>query len=841
MIRLPIDEFIPGILESLKEHKNLVLVAEPGAGKTTRVPPALLEDAAAGEILVLQPRRIAARAAAARIAEESGWSVGQEVGYQIRFENRTGPKTRIRIVTEGILNRRLQHDPELKGVSHVVLDEFHERSLHTDLAVSLLREAQQSLRDDLHIIVMSATLDAEPVARFLDDCPVLNIPGRTFPVEVVHSGKSLPFQTGPEFISNVTAEVRKAVLSPERMPGHVLVFLPGAGEIRRCEETLENLPGEFAVVPLHGTLSIDEQDAALKPSAKTKIILATNIAETSLTIDGVRTVIDSGFARTLRFDANTGLEKLQLGRISRASATQRAGRAGRQAPGRAIRLWSTHDESSFADFELPEIRRADLCETVLMLAQWGVSDPDSFGWFERPPEATVARSRQLLMRLGALEKSGQITDLGNALLNYPLHPRLARLLQSAVDEGKFLQEAALAAALLSERDPVQRDYLARNSSGAESDVLMRLELVMNGEGVSRGTARGLQRVKDQLVQIAQKAKRIGKPKGISDADEFIERALMLAYPDRICRRRRPGSPEARMVGGKGLELGPQSSVKKSEFFVCLETREQERSGTKKIVSDVASRIELEWIKEDFPLSIKEKKSVEMHPGSGKVASFATLYFEDLPLEEPRPSEVSAEAAGPLLVEAVCSQWERLTREQSDLSQWLARLEFLRVNMPELEWPEISEEKIRDAAEMACMGENSLKRILEKPMAVYLDGMLNGRQRSALAKEAPKAIEVPSGRELPIQYSQEQGAVLEVRLQELFGWLDSPKLAGGRVPLTLALLGPNFRPVQVTRDLKSFWAKGYQEVRKELRARYPKHSWPEDPYTAKPEAKGSRRR
>lgn len=844
MVRLPIDEFLPGILESLNEHKNLVLVAEPGAGKTTRVPPALLQSPATKEVLVLQPRRIAARAAAARIAEENGWTVGHEVGYQIRFENKTGPRTKIRIVTEGILSRRLQSDPELKGVSHVILDEFHERSLHTDLAVSLLREAQQSLRDDLHIIVMSATLDAEPVAKFLDDCPVFNVPGRTFPVEILHSGRSLPFQTGPEFIAAVTAEVKMAVQAKDRLPGHFLVFLPGAGEIRRCQEQLEHLKshGDFIVLPLHGTLSSDEQDAALRPSTKTKIILATNIAETSLTIDGVRTVIDTGFARVLKFDADTGLEKLQLGRISRASFTQRAGRSGRQAPGRCIRLWSQHDESSFADFEQPEIRRVDLCETVLMLAQWGVTDPNTFDWFERPPEGTIARARRLLLRLGALEPSGQITTLGRAVLNYPLHPRLARLMQAAVDEGRFLNEAAATAALLSERDPVQRDYLMRTSSGAESDVLMRLDLVMNGgDGVSRGAVRNILRVKDQLVQIAKRSNPVLKPKNSTDGDEFIERSLMLAYPDRICRRRRAGHPEARMVGGKGLELSPQSSVKTSEFFVCLETRELGGPNGKRIISDIASRIERDWIREDFAGSITVKNTIEMDPDTGKVSAFATRCFEDLPLEEPRPSAVTADTAGPLLIEAVCRQWERLTQEQKETAQWLARLEFLNSHMPELDWPALTLEKIREIAEMACFGETDLRQIMAKPLTVYLDGMLNDRQRTALAKEAPQSIAVPSGRDLPIEYSREQGAVLEARLQELFGWQDSPKLAGGRVPLTVSLLGPNFRPVQVTRDLKSFWAKGYQEVRKELRSRYPKHSWPEDPYTAKPEAKGTRRR
>lgn len=848
MIPLPIDEYLSRILASLKAHRNLVLVAEPGAGKTTRVPPALVREAGANdEILLLQPRRIAARMAARRISEEQGWTLGQEVGFQVRFEKRTSRETRLKVVTEGILNRRLQNDPALKGVRHVILDEFHERSIHTDLALSLLREAQQSFRDDLHIIVMSATLEAEPVATFLGDCPIIRVPGRSHPIDLGYAQWGLPLTTGPNFIDAVVEAVKNAVLDPQRQGGHFLVFLPGAGEIQRCLEKMEPLARQnnLLLLPLHGSLTTEEQDLALRPSTQTKVICATNLAETSLTIDGVHTVIDAGQARGLHYDPETGLERLRLTRISRASADQRAGRAGRQGPGRCLRLWTKHEDTQLEAHEEPEVMRVDLCETLLLLAQWGISDPRGFGWFQKPAEAALLRARALLQQLGALHENGQITDVGRALAHWPVHPRLARILQAAVDADRFVEELAVVAALLSEKDILSGNSRQGQSSVLESDVLLRLEMILEkNNSLDRGGVRHILRVRDQLTQMASTATRLKDSERVlqtKDREEFVLRALLLGYPDRVCRRRRANESEARMVGGKGMSLGRESVVERSEFFLCLATREREVGGQRRPFAQVASRIDPAWLMEYFPKRLNTREWVELDPELKKVQSFSCRFYEDLPLEEPRPAPVRAEVAAPLLAQAMVADWEKIVQAQPEATQWLARLEFLQTHMPEMNWPVLDQNKKQEIAEMMSFGEVDLQQVLTKSIHVYLEGMLSERQKSTLAKEAPQSIAVPSGRSLPIRYSREQGAVLEARLQELFGWRETPKLASGRVPLTLELLGPNYRPVQVTRDLKSFWEKGYQEVRKELRARYPKHSWPEDPWTARAEAKGVRRR
>ncbi|MDB5298999.1 MAG: ATP-dependent helicase HrpB, partial [Phycisphaerales bacterium] len=566
MTPLPIDSHLPEIVQRVREARSLVLVAPPGAGKTTRVPPAILGagllSADHPNLVMLQPRRVAARASAQRIADENGWSLGREVGYHIRFEKRLGPETRLRVVTEGILSRQLLEDPFLEGTGAVLLDEFHERSLHTDLSIAMLREIRQTVRDDLILIVMSATLEAEPVAKFLGDCPIIRTEGRTYPIEITyaHAAPAGRTQELPDRVADALSDVLASAgpdatdspspisASPRRPapasaspssplsasprprvptsslptspndPGDILIFLPGAEEIRRTMQRLESTAQreDLLLLPLHGSLTGDEQFAALRPADKRKVILATNIAETSLTIEGVRTVIDSGLARVAGYDPQRGLDRLELMRISKASATQRAGRAGRTAPGRCVRLWSQQEDRAMPDFELPEIKRVDLCGTVLALHAWGKTDPRAFGWYEAPPEETLAGAERLLAMLGALtgEVDGRITPIGRRLLSLPVHPRLGRLLLAAAEQDLLAQGAAIAA-LLSEKDILRASAydpsaMFRPAVQASSDLLIRLDLLARAEqdrfgagarslGVDTGAARQVARVRDELL------------------------------------------------------------------------------------------------------------------------------------------------------------------------------------------------------------------------------------------------------------------------------------------------------------------------------------------------------
>src|SRR5688500_5265397 len=594
MVPLPIDPHLPQITDAVRNSRALVLVAEPGAGKTTRVPPALLRAGLLGaehpNLVMLQPRRVAARASAQRIAEENGWELGREVGYHVRFDRKLGPQTRLRVLTEGILTRQLLDDPFLEGVGAVVLDEFHERNLHTDVTVALLREVRQTVREDLVLVVMSATLDAEPVARFLGGCPVVRVPGRTYPINVTYS---LP--SGERLPERVAGAVRDVLDAPTAgAKDDVLVFLPGADEIRRTMQQLERAAAErdLLLLPLHGSLPAEEQARALRPARQRKIILATNIAETSLTIDGVATVVDSGLARVAGYDAQRGLDRLDLKRISKASATQRAGRAGRTGPGRCVRLWTQREELAMDEYELPEVRRVDLCGTVLALHAWGKPDVRNFGWYEPPPEETLVAAERLLAMLGALdrESGGSITPLGRSLMELPVHPRLGRLLLGAAEAGR-LHEGATVAALLSEKDILTGSPFTgggRPALQGDSDLLYRLDVLAEAErdrfhpslrdrGVDPVAARQVAKTRDELLRVARRLKpqRTGASHG--DADELLLKLPLLAYPDRVCRRRGADPTAGVMVGGGGVRLAPDTVVKQAEFFLALDARQDERS------------------------------------------------------------------------------------------------------------------------------------------------------------------------------------------------------------------------------------------------------------------------
>jgi ATP-dependent helicase HrpB len=857
-----LDESWPVIDEALASHRNLVLVAEPGAGKTTRFPPRLIRSRhfSGQRVLMLEPRRLAARASAHRIAEEQGWRLGEEVGYQVRFENRSSPHSKLIVLTEGLLTRRLERDPDLKDVECVILDEFHERSLHTDLALGLLFEIQELSRPDLRIVVMSATLDAERVAAFLGRCPIVRVPGRTYPVDVTYASHPLSLETGPATLDRIGAAVNDTISGARARIGDVLVFLPGAREIRGVRERIAGTAGAkgFVCVELHGSLALDEQNRAIKKLAEPKIILATNIAETSLTVDGVGTVIDSGLARVSRIDA-LGFPRLELSRISKASATQRAGRAGRQFPGVCHRLWSRLDDASMPEFELPEILRSDLSEAMLALASQGVSDPAAFSWFEKPKEDSLALARELLFDLGFVDNHGMLTLPGREAAKLPTPVRIARLLIEAARENQVTLGAELGA-LLTEKDILLNVREARSASHAESDVLLRYHLLhASGRGgraagfVDPFAARNVHRVAELLEAATRRLtlSHIGEIPNVSQRpgwsknllpDEIASRLLLVAFPDRLCRRRRPKSPAARMVGGRGFDLAPLTTVETSELFLALDAGPAPRA-LRDLQVTMASRVERSWIEFHFQNRIARQKQVIFDAETETVQKQTALAFHDLPIEAPQIARPSDDESFPVLTQACRERWPVLFRGRDDLKRLYERWAFIEKTANSAQkakpWPEL--DSFRDEViNEICFAETRLDSVLAKPIADVLLRHLPRELAALLDEAAPESLVVPSGSRIRIHYPPEREPYLEVRIQEIFGLKSSPKIASGRVPVVLHLLGPNFRPVQVTADLESFWQAGYAEVRKELRARYPKHSWPENPLDAKPEAKGARR-
>lgn len=848
---LPIDGVLPDLLSVLDTQPVVILRAPPGAGKTTRLPPALLSSPrlASGQIVVLEPRRIAARAAARRIAVEQGWQLGEEVGYRIRFESRASSRTRILVVTEGILVQMLQRDPFLEGISALVFDEFHERHLDSDLALAMAKKVQAQARQDLRLVVMSATLETETLSKYFDDCTVIESEGRSYPVTVDYLALA-----DPRPIHTAAGHAVRQVL--EHTEGHVLVFLPGVGEIQRTGELLESWKdlGAIAIHRLYGDLPGDRQDAVLEPSRRRKVILATNVAETSITIDGVEAVIDSGWERSLRFDPAYGLDRLQRVRISLASADQRAGRAGRQGPGYCLRLWTEHDHRSLAPQSPPEIRRLDLAAPLLQLYAWGEADPLHFDWLEAPKGASLDRAHRLLQDLGALDRQGdawRISPLGRKMVKLGTQPRLARLLVEGLHRG-FLRQTALCAALLSERDIVnrpagQRRVVAMRSS--TSDLLDRLEALehfaSSGYGETAlgpahpGRCRQVLRAAELLQR--QVKRRLGPPTArqpvAAELSTALSRALLVAFPDRVVRRREAGSRRGRMAGGRGARLAEMSAVSESDLFLGLEIDGGERH-QRDILIRQASAIDAEWLPED---QLRREVETDFEEARQRVVAHRTLYYRDLVLERqeipPDPATASQ-----ILAEAASHRWQQiLPKDDRDLTDLLARLRSLAEWRPELELPTFDDAALAELLPGFCLGLRSFDDLRRLPWRSILQGQLDHRQRATLERAAPSHLEVPSGSRIRLRYEPGQPPVLAVRIQELFGLADTPTVADGRQKVLLHLLAPNQRPQQVTDDLKSFWCNTYPQIRKELFGRYPKHAWPEDPLTATAESRPKRRR
>lgn len=845
---LPIDAVLAPLVDSLRRAPSVVLRAPAGAGKTTRVPPAVLDAGLAGEsqVLVLQPRRVAARAAARRIAFERGGRLGDEIGYQVRFDEQVSARTRIRVATEGILLRLLFDDPFLERLGVVIFDEFHERSLAADVALGMVRRLQQTVRPDLRIVVMSATLAAEPIAEYLGGCPVVECAGRTFPVDVRYLRQPDP---RPIHVQAAEAALRQL----EHTPGDVLVFLPGVGEIRRTQEELATLR-DVAVMPLYGDLPAEQQDAVLAPCSRRKIVLATNVAETSITVDGITSVVDSGLARVASFDSRVGLDRLDLQKISKAAADQRAGRAGRTAPGICQRLWDERSHAVRPDFETPEIRRVDLAGTVLDLWCWGERDVASFPWFEPPRPAAVEQALALLTRLGAID-GNDVTPLGRQIARFPAHPRLGRLLLEGQTRG-CAREAALLAALLSERDPFQRRAddrpgprgipTARHRS--RSDTLDRLQALEDFE--QRGTrdsalgtihangARFLFRARDQFLELLP---RDGKRRnhettdGEAVSDEAILRSLLAAFPDRLARRRGPGDRRGVLVGGRGVKLAPQSAVTDGLLFLCLDVD----AGDSEALVREASTIEREWLP---PEPLREADELFFHPTHRKIVARRRLYWDDLLLDETNAPLPEAGRVAEALYAASAGQLDQVfPRDDAAVQSFLQRLRCLARWMPELSLPTIEPPQLLAVLRDLCHGRSSLDELRQAPWLDYLRALLTPEQARALEREAPERLTVPSGSHLRLTYEPDRPPVLAVRIQEVFGLTETPRIAGGRVPVLLHLLAPNQRPEQITEDLRSFWQTVYPQIRKSLRQRYPKHAWPDDPLTAPPESRPQKRR
>jgi ATP-dependent helicase HrpB len=839
---LPIDAVLPALVDALRAHPAVVLRAPAGAGKTTRVPPALLDAGLApgGRIVMLEPRRIAARTAARRIAQERGVQVGGLVGYQVRFDERVSAATRIVAVTDGILLRRLQDDPFLEGIDAVLFDEFHERRLDSDLALGMVRRVQQTVRPDLKIIAMSATLAAEPIAAYLGNCPVVESVGRLFPVEIQYAQRPDRRKLPQQAVAAV-----EQVLA--RTTGDVLVFLPGVGEIRGTARELESLAQRhnLAVMPLYGDLPPEEQDRVLAPCNQRKVVLSTNVAETSITIEGITTVVDLGQARIMRFDPHVGLDRLELTPISKASADQRAGRAGRTQPGICLRLWDEMAHRHRPDFELPEIARVDLSGPVLQLLAWGESDVAAFPWFEPPPPAAIEHALDLLRRLGALDERG-VTELGRVMVRLPVQPRLARL----IVEGHRLghpERVALVAALLSERDPFfctdrgapqgRRDGPTTAAHTSRSDVVDRLaafeEYVQHRQkeshlgSITVGAAHAIQRVCEQLVRMLRQELGLAKQSTLS-SDEAVMRALLAAYPDRVARRRDIGSAKAVMVGGRGVRLDARSTVLESPLFLCVDID----AGDADAVVRQASAVEREWLPAERLRTVDE---LFFHPTQKQVVARRRVYFDDLLLEESPTGVPDSDEAAKLLFEAARGQWEQVFAGES-AAEFMTRVRCLAAWMPDLSLPSFDREQLDDVLRDLCRGRRSFAELRQAPWLAALQRKLTYQQLRAVETEAPERIDVPSGNRIRLTYEEGRPPVLAVKIQEIFGLRQTPRVAGGRVKVLLHLLAPNMRPQQVTDDLESFWANTYAVVRKELRRRYPKHAWPEDPLTASPTRK-----
>ena len=842
---LPIGAIVPELRSALAGSGAVVLSAPPGSGKTTAVPLALLEEPwlNGGKIIMLEPRRLAARMAAARMADTLGEALGETVGYQMRFESRLSAATRIEVVTEGIFIRRLQNDPELQETGLVIFDEFHERNLNSDLALAFALDVQQSLRRDLRLLIMSATLDTSLLAAFLDQAPVVSAEAKSFPVTVEYLPicREQYFRDPPpgKIVQDAVIAVRQALAE---QPGDILVFLPGGGEIRQAAEAIGLLPGaaEIEIHPLYGDLPKAEQNRALLPSpwGRRKIVLATNIAETSLTIEGIITVIDTGWRRISRFHANTGLSGFETVRISRAAALQRANRAGRLAPGHCYRLWDKGLEQSLNEFSLPEILEADLAPLALELASWGVDNPLRLRWLNPPPQSAYEQALNLLSGLEALDRQGRITGLGKKMAAAPVHPRLAHMILKGEELGLAGLSCDLAA-LLSERD-----ILRKQGGPRLTDIGERLEILQQYRDHGGAAAAGLGGDPAACARVEKNSRQLRKIFRAGPSPYRAEAAgllLAFAFPDRIGQRR-PESPGSYLLtNGRGARL-PEHDRLRNQRYLAIPLLDAAGSDGRIFL---AAPLKEATIRQHFASRIESVRQVVWDDKLQAVTAEQQENLQALTLSAaPAPAVEPEEIVG-AMVEGLrrmglgCLPWDK------NAVALRKRLQFLHHHQPEAGWPELSDDHLLATLEIwlgPYLGGISRRAHLRKlDLEKIILEMLGWDNRQKLDREAPTHIQVPSGSRIRLSYSENEPPVLAVRIQEVFGLTETPAVAGGRVPVVIHLLSPAQRPMQVTQDLGNFWLKVYPSVKKELKGRYPKHHWPEDPCAAMPTARAKGRK
>ncbi|MGV3533555.1 MAG: ATP-dependent helicase HrpB [Chthoniobacteraceae bacterium] len=839
---LPIFELEKDIVEALRRQPRLVLQAPTGSGKSTQVPQIILDHglAGAGEIVVLQPRRLATRMLAARVAYERSVKLGGEVGYQIRLDKVTSAATRIRFVTEGVLLRQLIADPKLTGISAIIFDEFHERHLYGDITLARALDLQEQHRPDLRLVVMSATLDAANLQTYLDPCELLTSGGRTFPVEIEFQPYPLDPREYPAW--ELAAEELERVAADTE--GDVLVFMPGTFEIGRTMEAIRrsSVGAMFKVLPLHGELPVAEQDAAVARYDKRKVIVSTNVAETSLTIEGVRVVIDSGLARIARFDPYRGINTLLVERISRASADQRAGRAGRTAPGQCIRLWSEREHAERAAQELPEVRRLDLAEVVLTLKASGVEDVGAFRWLEPPDAKALERALSLLQDLGALDRRGTITTLGKRMLAFPAHPRYARMLLAA-HEYRCVPDVALVAALTQGRSVIRRaegremQETRDDVLGAKADsdffTLMRAHRFAKDAhfnpdrcrtlGINHLAAREAQALSEQFLKIAR-----DEGLNISDKDSDpngVQRCVLAGFPDQVGMRMDGGTLRVQLVHGRKGVLARDSVVHHATLLVASEVREiQGKDAERQILLTLATAIKEEWLHELFPDAIEEAVDVRFDAVQRRVMARKSLRFHDLALRSKESDDVPADAAAALLAEQV-EQGNLVLKNWDDaVEQWIVRLNLLADWYPEWELPKLTQEDRRTLIEQICLGATSYREIKERQVWSTVKSWLSPSQQKLVDDFAPERLEMPNGRKAKIIYAPNAAPTIGVRIQDLYGVESELRIAGGRVLVTIQVLAPSHRPIQITQNLATFWKESYPKFKQELQRKYPKHEW-----------------
>jgi ATP-dependent helicase HrpB len=831
MTKLPIDDILPELCASLERAPNAVVQAAPGAGKTTRIPLRLLDTPwrEGGKIIMLEPRRLAARAAARRMAQTLDEPVGKTVGYRIQLDNKTGPETLIEVVTEGILTRRLQSDPSLEGVAAVIFDEFHERNLQADLGLALCLDCQAGLRENLRILVMSATLDVAPIAELMGDMPIIASAGRTFPVETRYLGKP-PVDRFRDTLCPAVSSAVKQVLRDET--GSILVFLPGEGEIRRVEKLLNDslFPGDVDLLPLYGALPQNQQDQAISPppSGRRKIVLATAIAETSLTIESIRVVVDGGQSRSPKFDPQSGMTRLFTEPVSLASATQRQGRAGRLEPGICYRLWDKAAEGAFRQFSQPEILDSDLTSLALDLANWGIHDPDTLSWLTPPPKAPLNQGQDLLRLLQAIDDQGRITAHGREMAKLPMHPRLAHMVIKGAKSG-WAESACNVAALLTDRDIAQRE--GRNSEAVDLTVRVsalkgeQTSLSINRNALSRTRA-----LAKQWLTRAPKRSHHDHARDLSP-DEQVGALVALAYPDRIAERRPGGDPRYRLSNGKGAVLPAEDALRDVPYLAIASVSGAARDARIRIAAPISAAT----IEQLYENEIWEGETAAWDSQSRSVIARRQRRLNALVLNDSPAKNIPDDQIAGALLDGIrdigldCLPWSK------EATEWRQRV--LCFHQATGDGPDLSDGTLLETLEkwllpyLAAM--SRLQHLKSLDMLAILKSQLDWSTLKTMDKQVPSHLTVPSGSSIRIDYTDLTAPVLPVKLQEMFGATETPAILDGAITLSIHLLSPAGRTLQITRDLQAFWTNTYPQVKAEMKGRYPKHPWPDNPLTAGP--------